>query len=386
MLLVFSDDWGRHASSCQHLVRQLLGERRVTWVNTIGMRPPSLNLATVRRAFEKFRHWSGRPAEATAANPNLRVVNPRMWPWFRRPHDRWLNRKLLLKSLRPLVERAGEPVTAITTIPIVADLLGELPVEQWVYYCVDDFSVWPGVDQQAMLAMERKLVERCDRLIAVSETLQDRLAAWGRTSELLTHGVDLEFWRLHLAQHTARNQSPRILFWGVIDRRMDVEWVARLSEDLTQGTIELVGPLADPDPRLLALPRVRHTPPQPLDELPKLAAAADVLVMPYADLPVTRAMQPLKLKEYLATGKPVVVRDLPSTEAWRDALDIAGSAGEFSRLVHERISAGVPQPQLAARERLADESWAAKAQQFLQFIESPSALPHAAAPAVALAT
>ena len=48
-LLVFSDDWGRHPSSCQHLVRHLLPRRRVTWVNTIGMRPPRLDLATAKR-------------------------------------------------------------------------------------------------------------------------------------------------------------------------------------------------------------------------------------------------------------------------------------------------------------------------------------------------
>ena len=37
---------------------------------------------------------------------------------------------------------------------------------------------------------------------------------------------------------------------------------------------------------------------------PALAREAAVLIMPYADLPVTRAMQPLKLKEYLATDRP----------------------------------------------------------------------------------
>src|SRR4051794_13289727 len=48
-LLVFSDDWGRHPSSCQHLVRNLLDQYNVTWVNTIGTRTPRLNVATLRR-------------------------------------------------------------------------------------------------------------------------------------------------------------------------------------------------------------------------------------------------------------------------------------------------------------------------------------------------
>ncbi len=47
-----------------------------------------------------------------------------------------------------------------------------------------------------------------------------------------------------------------------------------------------------------------------MEELPALAQQASVLIMPYADLPVTRVMQPLKLKEYLATGRPVVAAPL----------------------------------------------------------------------------
>ena len=378
MLLVFSDDWGRHPSSCQHLMRRLLDDHRVTWVNTIGMRPPAVNLATARRAWEKVRHWSQPTAVSVASHPNLRVLNPRMWPWFRRPHDRWLNHRLLLNALRPVIEQQTEPVTAITTIPIVADLIGDLLVDHWVYYCVDDFSEWPGLDQRTMLTMERALIDKCDTLIAASETLQDRLTTWGRRTHLLTHGVDLEFWRQPAAISTGERPTlapaPRIVFWGVIDRRMDATWVIRLAGDLTAGTIVLVGPLDHPDERLLRLPRVTHLPPQPLAELPNLAAAADVLVMPYADLPVTRAMQPLKLKEYLATGKPVVVRDLPSTRPWADCLDVTSSAEEFSRVVRARLSGGAPPQQLAARSRLADESWDIKARVFADWIFAKNTL------------
>ena len=59
-LLVFSDDWGRHPSSCQHLVRCLLPRYEVHWVNTIGTRKPSWNFATLSRGLEKLRHWTRR--------------------------------------------------------------------------------------------------------------------------------------------------------------------------------------------------------------------------------------------------------------------------------------------------------------------------------------
>src|SRR5438132_682027 len=67
-------------------------------------------------------------------------------------------------------------------------------VRRWVYYCVDDFGEWPGLDGTALRRMEEVVVRRADTLIAVSQTLQDRLAQMGRASHLLTHGVDLDFW------------------------------------------------------------------------------------------------------------------------------------------------------------------------------------------------
>jgi hypothetical protein len=93
--------------------------------------------------------------------------------------------------------------------------------------------------------------------------------------------------------------------------------------------------------------------------------------MPYVDEPVTRAMQPLKLKEYLATGKPVVVRDLPANRDWADALDLASTPEQFTALVHERLETGLPAGQRDVRRRLGDESWSAKAEQFARIVFAP---------------
>lgn len=264
------------------------------------------------------------------------------------------------------------PPVAVTTLPIVADLTDALPVARWVYYCVDDFSLWPGLDGAALRRLEESLLPRVDEVIAVSDTLRERLAGMtDRPVHLLTHGVDLDFWAGDSDESIAglkELDQPLVVFWGVTDRRMDVAFVSRLAADLTRGTIVLVGPLNSPDPTLLKLPRVVHLEPQPFHRLPGLARTASVLVMPYADLPVTRAMQPLKLKEYLATGRPVVVRDLPATRDWADALDVVDTPEQFSATVRRRMESGVPDKQRAARARLAQESWAAKALAFEQWI------------------
>jgi hypothetical protein len=388
-LLVFSDDWGRHPSSCQHLVRNLLDQYPVLWVNTIGTRAPRFDVQTMKRVTEKLRQWSSArlsknskdDVTAKAGNsapvqthPNLSVINPKMWPWFGSQRDRRLNCWLLSKQLSSLIMQLPQPVVGLTTLPIAADLPDALPVDRWVYYCVDDFSQWPGLDRDTLRRMDRAMILRADSLIAVSETLQTMIADEGRESSLLTHGVDVEFWNSPSASPAVKLEArgPNVVFWGVIDRRMDSASVQRLSRELTDGTIVLIGPQQDPDPEILGLPNVRTLPAQHLAALPAIAQQAEVLIMPYADLPVTRAMQPLKLKEYLATGKPVVVNRLPSTNAWHDCLDVAETPAQFSQLVRDRITDGIPGSQATARNRLLLESWKNKAAAFEQILKGNS--------------
>src|SRR5207244_1954436 len=149
----------------------------------------------------------------------------------------------------------------VTTLPVTADLIGALPVRRWVYYCVDDFSRRPGLDQVALARMETALVRKVDRLIAAGPNLQERLARMGRSACLVSHGVDLEFWRqptpLSIDLPFLNNlPRPLAVFWGLLDRRMDVAWVQRLGQEMSSGSIVLAGPENDADPRLHALPRV----------------------------------------------------------------------------------------------------------------------------------
>jgi len=374
-LIVFADDWGRHPSSCQHLVRRLLGDHAVTWVNTIGMRPPRPDRATARRVARKLRGWA-RPAATAAgpAGPAPTVVEARMWPWFRSSFDRALNRELLARQLMSRIAAMPRPPVVVTTVPVVADLIGRLPVARWVYYCVDDFGTWPGLDREAMGVLDGRLIRSADVLIAAGEALRERLGRLGRESHLLTHGVDLGHWAVGpevVLPRVDALEPPLVVFWGLVDRRTDAGFVRALDSALPAGTIVLVGPADDPDPSLGQLRRVVRLPAMPYDHLPALARRASVLIMPYADLPVTRAMQPLKLAEYMATGRPVVARRLPAMRPWADAIDLAETPEDFAAAVRLRIQTGLPEPQRRARDRLGAEGWPAKARLFEDWAFGP---------------
>ncbi|MEQ9407824.1 MAG: glycosyltransferase [Fuerstiella sp.] len=401
-LIVFSDDWGRHPSSCQHLIRQLLPRYNVLWVNTIGMRTPRLNMATVRRCIEKLKQWvSGGSRGVTDSteqtHAGLTVVNPRMWPWFSRPADRRFNAWLLQRQLSPLIAELPQPVSAVTTLPITADLPGRLPVCRWLYYCVDDFSKWPGLDGRTMQRMDEQMIQAADSIVAVSENLQHRISRYGRDSHLLTHGVDLahwgaasercrnptrddaiDFWNRQLPAGSCSESGPTAVFWGVVDRRLDTAMLTSLSQQMSHGNIMLIGPQQDPDEAILRLPNVHALGPRKFGDLPQLAGFADVLIMPYADLPVTRAMQPLKMKEYMATGRPVVVSALPAVLEWDDCLDVTTSPAEFAATVLRRVATGIDQRQQQARRRLNQQSWSTRARQLATYLRLSEKTEHVA--------
>src|SRR5260370_6112226 len=144
---------------------------------------------------------------------------------------------------------------------------------------------------------------------------------------------------------------------------MDLALLRRLTADLDRGTVVLAGPEDDPDPALATLPRTVRLGSLPFASLPHLAREAAVLIMQYADLPVTRPMQPLKVRGYLATGRPVVASALPAAQSWGDCADLTTTPEAFSEAVRARVLSGLPESQRAARDRLDGESWAEKARQ-----------------------
>lgn len=402
-LLVFSDDWGRHPSSCQHLIGGLLDRYDVSWVNTIGTRLPQFDWYTLKRGVGKIREWvMPRPSQAAktshhevgpseAPSPHApmrqpKVLAPVMWPSFRTPAERWLNRQIMPRALGrriPIHSSAVDRPTriGITTIPIVAPLMDKLAVDAWIYYCVDDLSEWPGLDREALRSMENQLIAKADAIFAVSQRLVDQIGCLGREATLLTHGVHLDHWNLRANAPPAQGAEPAAssvlpdidgpiaLFWGLIDARLDAQWIETLHAQF-DGTIVLVGPQQDVDGRIAALPRIRWTGPVAHHELPRYAERADVLIMPYADLPATRMMQPLKFKEYLATGKPVVASRVPAVLEWTDAADIVNTPQEFATTVCQRAShPAISGEQQSARQRLQRETWSHKSQQFNAVIE-----------------
>jgi hypothetical protein len=128
-LIVFGEDWGRHPSSTQHLIKRLAADRRVVWINSIGLRRPRLGAADLKRLVRKLGAAlfgrTGGVAEREPLPPNLSVVAPLALPWPGNPLAGWINRLLVGRQVRRVMAARGitRPVLW-ASLPTAVDLVG----------------------------------------------------------------------------------------------------------------------------------------------------------------------------------------------------------------------------------------------------------------------
>jgi glycosyltransferase involved in cell wall biosynthesis len=161
--------------------------------------------------------------------------------------------------------------------------------------------------------------------------------------------------------------GPLLLYTGSLDSRLDVPALLEIARQLPEARIVLVGPLLAPDhlAPLRAAPNVEIRPPLERSELIELVRGADLGLLVHRELPLTRAMSPLKLYEYLAAGLPVVATDLPPVRGVHRSVELVDPlGGDYPRAVRAALARG----RVGESERLAfieRSSWRARHDELL---------------------
>jgi glycosyltransferase involved in cell wall biosynthesis len=375
-LLVFADDWGRHPSSCQHLVRRLTNQFDVLWINTIGTRRLKLDRLTLRRGWEKLRNW-GKGVQS--APEGLTVVDVPMLPGLGGRIGRSLNRWLVSSRIRRVFNRKGwPPPVVLTTLPYIADVIRDVDREALIYYCTDDYSHWPSADRFAMEQADRQIAGQADLILAASRALESRHATAGAGNcRYFPHGVDVSHFASaatiatdQILEPIARLRGPRIGFFGLIYEKLDFNLLKAVAQANPEGSLVLIGPEAYCPRDLTAIPNVHLTGPVPYAELPRAVAGLDVLLLPYVDDPMIRQSGPLKLRECLATGKPTVSIDVPDVRPYEPHVRIGRNREEFLENVRSALAES-PDSLLrnARRDLVSGDDWNVRADELRQLIE-----------------
>jgi glycosyltransferase involved in cell wall biosynthesis len=370
--VVFSDDWGEHPSSCQHIFRKMAARHPVLWINTIGMRRPTLTWSDLRKAqlkVSKMLRTSYAREPGETAGLRIHVRQPAMLPFSSSRAIRRINRRLVLSAVHRATEELHiESPVVVSTVPNACDFVGALHARRIVYYCVDDFTQWPGLEHELVRAMERELIARADVLVATSEDLYRRLSGSDKPVHLLTHGVDLDLFSHDAAtEHEclAGIPKPRAGYFGLFDERSDQSLIAALAGRMPDFSFVFTGPVATPATALSRHPNVHFTGPLPYAQLPALAKGLDVLFIPYVVNEFTATISPLKLNEYLVTGKPIVSTPIREAHTRSAYLSVAATAEEWERALRAALQSDSAARRRAILPVMESESWASKAQSLL---------------------
>lgn len=373
-LLVFADDWGRHPSSCQHLIRRLREHRRVLWANTIGTRTPSVDGFTLFRGGEKLKSWA-RGLRRT--HENMWVVDVPMLPMIGSSSARKVSRFIATNYLRWCLRRVGiRRPAVITTLPHISWLLGQVQQTQTIYYCTDDYSAWRGADQSALLAAEQALVNKASRVLAVSNHLMNRFSN-GIPRHFFPHAVDFEHFQsasegIPIHPEMEAISPRRVGFFGLIYEKLDFSLLGQLAREIAPHSLVMLGPVDYCPTEFQDLPNVHMVGKQPYTDLPAWIAGLDVLILPYLqDDEMIRQSSPLKLRECLATGKPTVSVDVPEVRKYCPHVRVAANAAEFVAAVQACLDHTESSETIAERQRSVEtDTWDQRARELEAYLHT----------------
>jgi glycosyltransferase involved in cell wall biosynthesis len=107
---------------------------------------------------------------------------------------------------------------------------------------------------------------------------------------------------------------------------------------------------------------------KPYSALPSYCAGIDVAILPFVINELTLASNPLKLREYLAAGLPVVTSDIPEVRRLSEHVRIGTSYEEFLAHIDNCLARGAG-PQASISDAMAGESWDSKVEEMSSLIQ-----------------
>lgn len=375
-----AQDWWYHnrAHSDFQLMRSIAADRKVLVVNSIGMRMPTPGRSTqvARRILRKLRSVAKLVRRPIPELPNFYVASPLPLPFYGSPLARRVNAVLVRTQVRAACLALGlrRPVIMVT-IPTAWDVVRPMRRRALVFNRSDRHSSFPEADRATIESLERELLSHSDRVCYVSRALMsEERGIAGERGHFLDHGVDLEHFRRRpvSAQPAAlrRIAGPRVGFFGALDDYLvDFDLLERVSVELPEVSLVLIGDATVAMDRLTKHPNVHWLGFRPYAQIPAYGSGFDVAIMPWLDNSWIRHANPIKLKEYLALGLPVVSTDFAELASYADRVRVARDPAAFVAAIRETLRDGGPMPGDALRASVLGASWTSRARELMELAE-----------------
>jgi glycosyltransferase involved in cell wall biosynthesis len=281
------------------------------------MRRPSLVFGGDRsRIIGRLRSGMRPPVQTEFAG--IWVLSPLLLPLPKYGMVRRFNGMLFAKAARFWSRRLGfESPTLINYSPVLGHMMYRWPWRK-VYHCVDRWDAFAMYDAGMMVRMDEMCCRSADVVIASARDLSERCRTYNANTHLIMHGVDYEHFAKAVGDSLPRPvdlpEGKIVGFVGLLSEWVDQDLLVRLAAELRDVHIVLIGKADVGVSKLNAVSNIHILGPKPFAGLPAYIAHFDVGIIPFIVNDLTRAVNPIKLREMLAAGCPVVSTALPEVE------------------------------------------------------------------------
>ena len=380
-ILCFSHDWTGDPLSKTHLMRVLSKDNRILWINAIANRMPTTSSKDISRIYNKLKSFTEPIREV---EPNIFVLNPLAIPAYGNKTIVGLNERSLVNQVKKAMRKLGfENVVNMVFNPAAGMIAGKLGESELIYYCVDEYTAFTG--SSALKEIEEKLFRDADLVIVSAERLFDLKKRFNPNTHIIRHGTDWRHFRTALDDATqipaeiANLPKPIIGFHGLLADWVDYELIKKVAKHFSEGSVVLIGKIAvDAEQKVKVLndvPNVYFPGRKLYAELPAYCKGFDVALNPFAINELTLAANPLKVREYLAAGLPVVSTDIPEVHVLGDVLVGVDHAEYITKIEHALAN---PKPRKAVSDAIKHESWEAKVDKLRTILAQLKAVKEAA--------
>ncbi len=322
--------WRRNQFLCSSLARRF-PDRKILFVGMPWDVTRHLRRGTLRE-LRKPITWK------IPALPNITVAHPlkffpesfKIGQWL----NEWISRIQLRRTARRL--RMKQPLLWLNPHSAV-HMAGEMGERAVIYDITDDWSLTPCFSEklrERIKEQDTKLCGLADLVIVCSDDLYRTRKQACRRILLLPNGVNVEHYSKALpAAEPDGLQRPVFGYTGTLHPdRTDVSLIAALADAFPEGTVMLVGPnhFTSRENEILASRRNVVMPgAAPYAQIPEIMNRFDVCIVPHVETPFTESLNPIKLWEYLASGKPIVSSNIAGFRDYAHLCKIASGTEEF---------------------------------------------------------
>jgi len=361
-VVYFGNSWyAENRTSSHHVANRLARLTPVLYVDSPGMRAPTMNGRDFRRIWQTLLNTFSRPRPLAH---NLWHCTVAQLPMRRLPGVEALNRIFGKWAVKRAMRHIGlkRPV-AWFVVPHPGFLTGRLGESLCVYYCTDDYAAHPGVDSVRIAASDDALTRSADLVFVVPPALLESKRRQNPSATFAPHGVDADHFALARESSTPLPESlpslrkPVVGYIGSLHAWIDFGLIAWLASQRPQWDFLLVGHAHTEVDALRELSNVHLVGAQPYEDLPRWAKVFDAAIIPYRDNRQITNANPLKLREYLAAGLPVVSTRNPEIESFSHLVHIHDDREGFLASLDAVVATPVDEDAGRRMAAVASQTW-----------------------------